>query len=130
MSDRELVAQEIVKRLFVDLRDRKLLKWFFPTADEYDPDFFIGDITVKPITPEVQEEIAAAWRQIVLAPIIAADAERRVRDAVLEEARLKAGAHSCAKYGDHDAQLLAQRVSIDIADAIGALKKDDKCSTP
>lgn len=58
----------------------------------------------------------------IAAPIIAADAERRVRAAVLEEARLKAGAHSCAKYGDHDAQLLAQRVSIDIADAIGALK--------
>lgn len=69
MSDHELVAQEIVKRLFVDLRDRKLLKWFFPPADEYDPDFFIGDITVKPITPEGQEEIAAAWRQIVLAAL-------------------------------------------------------------
>lgn len=118
MDDRELVAQEIVKRLFVDLRDRKLLKWFFPTADEYDPDFFIGDITVKPITPEVQEEIAAAWRQIVLAALAKAGRlASEVGGDVVEAAKI-AGTAALVRGGYGDVAGTAARVVIEAASGI------------
>lgn len=66
-------AEQVADRLFEDIRDRKLLKWFFPTAEEYSPEVYIGSPEIKPIEPDVQQEIRAAWIAIISAAIAPAE---------------------------------------------------------
>lgn len=64
----EAAAREIVESIFADLRDRRFLKWLFDKrGEECVIDTFKDGEELRGLDLEVQDEIKAAWVQIIAA---------------------------------------------------------------
>lgn len=118
---RQPVADDIVEKLFVDLRGRRYLKWIFSEhGDKCLIERAESGEWVTGISLDVQDEIRAEWRRIAASSIASSEPELRA-----EIVRLQAEVKRWQDNWDANVQEMSERFrAVNIAKVIEASGKD------